>query len=168
MDGLLALIHLVLFFVILRTALHTHAHWTRYFWLSIGASALVALVALFQYGTMFRSGIPLRPGGTIGNGGILAAYLMLHVFLCLLLLASERRSRWKGLLIASIGLDILMIYISGTRSVLLALLIVCPALAAARHGARCDCRRLPARTSMACAGEHHRCRSCSDVGNPAQ
>jgi len=136
MDGLLGLIHFVLFFVLLRTAFETLDDWTPFFWLSIAASSVVALTGLFEHGTVLYSGIVKRPSGTIGNAGIFAAYLMLHVFLCFLVLQGQRRARLRGFLIASVCLDLLMIYVSGTRAPLLALLIVCPALAVAWYGWR--------------------------------
>ncbi|MBI3400887.1 MAG: O-antigen ligase family protein [Acidobacteria bacterium] len=128
MAGLLGLVHLVLFFFILKAALKSLADWTRYFHLSIAASSLVALLALFQYGVGAIYGNAARPYGTIGNPGPLAGYLLLHVFVCALLLTTERRLLARTLLMASVCLELMTIVVSGTRSAILALALVCPAL----------------------------------------
>lgn len=128
MAGLLGLVHLVLFFFVLKAAFESLADWARYFSLSIAASSLVALMALFQYGVGVVYGSAARPDGTMGNAGVLAGYLLLHVFVCVLILATERRVVPRMLLIASLCLDLVTIVVSGTRSAILALLLVCPVL----------------------------------------
>jgi O-antigen ligase len=134
MEGLLGLMHLVLFFFVLRVALATSQDWMRYFSISVAASAVVAVIALFQFATMADAGTLVRPSGPIGNAGILAAYLMLHVFLVLIVFLHQTRTSRRVLLLASLVLLIAAIYVSGTRSAVLALLVVGPVVALAWHG----------------------------------
>lgn len=129
MEGLLGLVHLVFFFFILKVALRSRVEWARYFGLSVAASTFVAILALFQFGVGVMYGSAERPGGTIGNAGNLAGYLLLHVFVCALMIASERRAALRRLFIASLCLDLATIYVSGTRSALLALVAIAPCLA---------------------------------------
>src|SRR6266542_5760219 len=111
MAGLLGLVHFVLFFFILKAALESLADWTRYFCLSIAASSSIALLALFQYGVGIASGDAGRPIGVMGNPGFLAGYLLLHVFLCVLILAGERRVVPRMLLIAGLCLDLVAVVV---------------------------------------------------------
>lgn len=129
MAGLLGLVHLVLFYCILRVTLRSRAEWARYFGFSVAASTLVALLALFQFGVGVMYGSAERPAGTIGNAGNLAGYLLLHVFVCAWLIARDSRAAFRRLLVASLCLDVVTIYVSGTRSALLALLVIVPCLA---------------------------------------
>jgi O-antigen ligase len=134
MDGLLLLLHLAAFYVLLRVALETQTHWRRFFTLSVAAAALAGAVALVEFVAFTAAGQVSRPGGPTGNPGLFAGYVLLHLFVCALLLAGERRPRVRALLMTAMGLGVVLIYLSGTRAALLAVAVAAPAAAVAWHG----------------------------------
>ena len=116
MWGVWAWIHLLLFYVLLRTFLRP-ADWMRFFQLSVVVSLVVALIQLRSW----AHGGPT--GSTIGNYGLLAPYLFFHMgFACLLALRHRVRA-WR---IANVGIAVINLvgmFVTQNRSSLLGLVV---------------------------------------------
>ena len=86
MEGLLGLIHMVLFFIIALSVFRKFSDWRWYLYGSSVVSAVVAFIGLLQkFGITqsYQGGV--RVDGTIGNPAYLASYLMFNVFFLLYL-----------------------------------------------------------------------------------
>ena len=99
MEGLVALIHMALFFMLISSVFRRFSDWRLYLYSSTAISILVASVGLAQkFGltTSYQGGV--RVDGTIGNPAYLASYLMFHVFFLLFLIWRERQAwlRWSA------------------------------------------------------------------------
>ncbi|MBI2055012.1 MAG: O-antigen ligase family protein [Candidatus Sungbacteria bacterium] len=122
MEGLLGLIHMVLFFLIAASMFRKVSDWRLYLYGSSIVSVFVALTALFQNLGLARSyqgGV--RVDGTIGNPAYLASYLMFHVFFLLFLAYRERRSWLRWAAISAAVFELVIIYLTATRGVILAM-----------------------------------------------
>ena len=130
MEGLLALIHMTLFFMLISSVFRKFSDWRLYIYGSTAVSILVACVGLAQkFGltTSYQGGV--RVDGTIGNPAYLASYLMFHVFFLLFLIWRERQAwlRWSAA--AAIIFELYIIYLTATRGVILAMAAVTGLLA---------------------------------------
>lgn len=137
MEGFISFAHLYLYFLMLLSVFRMRRDWLVLFHVSIVASIAVSYVAVLQ-----RLGLRASPQGgfrvdsTIGNPTYLAAYLLFHVWLVLLLMKQfwpvRRGSHGRGemkkwilqgfyaLLLVS---EFVIIYFTATRGVVLALLV---------------------------------------------
>ena len=130
MEGLVALIHMALFFMLISSVFRRFSDWRLYLYSSTAISILVASVGLAQkFGltTSYQGGV--RVDGTIGNPAYLASYLMFHVFFLLFLIWRERQAwlRWSAA--AAIIFELYIIYLTATRGVILAMATVAGLLA---------------------------------------
>lgn len=130
MEGLIGLMHMVLFFLMLPSAFRSFKQWRTYFYGSSIVSLLVASVAIAQKFGLTRSyqgGV--RVDGTIGNPAYLASYLMFNVFFLLFFMWKEERKwvRWSAAL--AVLLELWVIYLTATRGVILAMGLVVGVLA---------------------------------------
>lgn len=123
MEGLMMIVHMVLFFFILVSVFRKFSQWRWYVYASSAVSIIVAFIGILQKLGLTRS----YQGGervdsTIGNPAYLASYLMFHVFLLSFLLFRERTAwlRWGS--VAAILLQLFVIYLTATRGVILALI----------------------------------------------
>lgn len=116
MWGVWAWIHLLLFYVLLRTFMRP-ADWMRFFQLSVAVSLVVALIEIRSWAVNGGT------NSTIGNQGLLAPYLLFHMgFACLLALRHRVRS-WR---IANAGVAVIIlvgIFLTQNRSILLGLVV---------------------------------------------
>ncbi len=124
MEGLIAHIHLFLYFVVMGSVIRTELLW-RWFWrTSLGVSLLVAVNAFWQlegWGAVHQS--LNRLDATFGNSTYLAVYALFNFFIALFLFVREEkenpRARFVYPVIAVINLAVL--YYTQTRGASLGL-----------------------------------------------
>ncbi len=126
MDGYITQLHLFALFVIAGAFLTAEKWWEKFFQISIAASMVQGLYALFQafhlLGLAPSSQSGPRADTTFGNAIYLAVYMLFMFFITLFLLIRERKSvtaRWlygTALVLQFIGL-----YFTETRGALLGL-----------------------------------------------
>lgn len=125
-DGILLLIHLLLFVLVLTSRFRTFKEWLIIFDIFLIASLGVSLVALDQYfgGNHFiASSNGARLASTIGNAGYVGGYMVFGVFLSLFMFF-KRNNNWLKVYYAFIFLLELFIAIqTQTRGAYLALAI---------------------------------------------
>lgn len=123
MEGFMTILHLYLYFVMLVSMFRSRKDWMIFFHISLVASIIVSFYGLFQRLGVFRS---LQGGfridGTIGNPTYLAAYLLFHIWLSVLFLKNTwKRKRLRFLYGTVFLFELLIIYFTATRGVVLAL-----------------------------------------------
>lgn len=127
MTGVFLWLHLaVLFFILI--SLREKVHWIKYLSFSTVVSFFVALFPVVQliFPDIFFEKITGRLTGTLGNAIFLGIYLLFHVFLGSWL-AAHFFKRGRKLLAdffgIIVGFDLLVIFLTETRSVFLGLII---------------------------------------------
>jgi O-antigen ligase/tetratricopeptide (TPR) repeat protein len=126
MDGFITQLHLFAFFIIAGAVLTADKWWERFFQVSVAASMIQGLYALFQvlnwFGFTPSSQSGTRADTTFGNAIYLAVYMLFMFFITLFLLIRERKSvtaRWLyGL---ALVLQLIGLYFTETRGALLGL-----------------------------------------------
>ncbi|MFY9463308.1 MAG: O-antigen ligase family protein [Candidatus Sungiibacteriota bacterium] len=133
MEGFMMIGHLYLYFVMLVSMFRTRRDWLVFFHVSLAAS-----IGALYYGLLQRLGLrqsiqgAFRVDSTIGNPSYFAAYLLFHVWLLAILAYQYRRVWWRVALYGALLLaELVMIYFTATRGVVLALAAVAIPLAAA-------------------------------------
>ncbi len=124
MEGWLTHLHLLALFVVLPSALSSEKLWRRFFIVSVAASVVVTCVAFGQFAGLVPLHSPNgRINGTLGNPSFFAAYLAFHIWLvCFLLRGSlTDRARFIGRLV--VLFQSMALFLSGTRSVALGLVV---------------------------------------------
>lgn len=121
MDGLLTLIHLLMYFVVATTVIRTERLWERFLQTTVGVSVIVGLFGLLQLVGIFT----INQGGTrldatFGNATYLAAYMLFHVFITALLVV--RWDRHKLIYAGAILLQTIILFFTGTRGTILGFL----------------------------------------------
>lgn len=133
MEGFMMVGHLYLYFVMLAGMFRTRRDWLAFFHVSLAASIIASFYGLLQH-------LGLRPSlqgafrvdSTIGNPTYFAAYLLFHVWLLAILMHQYRAKLWlMALYGALLVAELVMIYFTATRGVVLALVAVAIPLAAA-------------------------------------
>jgi len=92
MEGLVTLVHLLMYLVVAGTVLQTGKMWTRFLNTSIVASVVMAFYGFSQLAGVFvinQGGV--RLDGRLGNATYLAIYMVFHIFITAMLLL-----RWRG------------------------------------------------------------------------
>ena len=124
MDGLINLLHLILYFLIAGSALTTKKVWDYFFNTTIGISVLLSLLALLQLAGMMEINTDAgRLDSTIGNAAHFGIYVLLHIFLAIFMLI-----RWQGkpkvryIYTAIILLHTIVLYFTANRSAMFGLL----------------------------------------------
>ena len=123
MEGLLALVHLLGYFVVAGVVLNTEKLWNWFWNTSVIVSAIIGIYGILQ----LVGKITINQGGarldaTFGNASYLAIYMLFHVFITAFLLV-----RWRGLSMmkyfygAAIILQLIILYFTATRGALLGL-----------------------------------------------
>ncbi|NQV93125.1 O-antigen ligase family protein [Candidatus Kaiserbacteria bacterium] len=124
MDGLVTLVHLLLYFLVATTVLNTEKLWTRFLNTSVAVSGFLGIYGLFQlwgFLTIHQGGV--RLDATFGNATYLAIYMLFHVFITVLLLSRFSGNRIiRHIYMGLIALQILMIYFTATRGAILGFL----------------------------------------------
>jgi tetratricopeptide (TPR) repeat protein len=125
MDGYLALIHWLAFFLVVGSFLATEGLGERFLAATVIASSMVCLFSLGELAQRIVAGEPpQRLQATLGNPTFLGSYLLLQLFVAIFLtvrLGDEKRRvlGWIARLI--IGLHLVVIFLSGTRGAVLGL-----------------------------------------------
>lgn len=123
MGGVWFWVHLLAYYVVLRTVLRP-ADWWRLFRAAVGVATVIALYGFTQY--WFRPiGFPIggiEVGATIGNPGLLAIYLLACIALCGVL-ATRPGARARIVYLALALVLLVALVLSGNRSSALALFI---------------------------------------------
>jgi O-antigen ligase len=125
MEGYITILHLVLYFLVIKSVLKTKKEWMFFFNLFVIASVLVSLYALFQKFNILSwvkeyESSAFRVYSTIGSPTFLASYLLFTIFIGLILTVNTRKFYLKGLYIFIILINYLVIYYTGTRGAVLA------------------------------------------------
>lgn len=92
MEGLVALVHLLMYFVVLGAMMRTKQIWDWFLHTSVGVSVIIALYGFMQLAgklTIHQGGV--RLDATFGNATYLAVYMLFHLFLTAYLF-----TRWRG------------------------------------------------------------------------
>ena len=126
MEGYITILHLVVYFMIIKSIFKTQRDWKIFFNIFVIAGILVSLYAVmlppdisnithhvWEYGT--------RTQGTMGNPSFLASYLLLSVFLGIVLILNTKTS-FKYIYLLPVVLNLVVIYLTGSRSAILAVL----------------------------------------------
>lgn len=124
MEGFMMLGHLYLYFLMLMSVFRRR-DWIVFFHMSLAASFLASGYGLLQrlgYYPSLQGGF--RVDSTIGNPTYFAAYLLFHVWLLGIFLHRYWRVWWRVALYgALLGFELVMIYFTATRGVVLALVL---------------------------------------------
>ncbi len=118
MEGFITILHLAGYALALGSLLQKEKQWLYLWYTSIGVSIVVSFNALAQ----LNSGtIPVH--ATLGNPTYLAVYLLFHIFIVLWLFYRHRTNKWWVLgSSATIVLELIILYYTGTRGTMLGLL----------------------------------------------
>lgn len=125
-EGYVTILHLALYFMILKSVLRTKKDWMVFFNIFLWVSFLVSIYALISApkGTAIISRYMVEYGtrmhGTIGNPPFLASYLLLSIFLGLIIILNTKKTFVKYVYLLPIGLNALVIYLTATRGPILA------------------------------------------------
>lgn len=126
MEGYITILHLVLYFSILKSILTTRRDWTFFLNLflvsgtfaglyAIGISSINAPRYVMEYGA--------RISGTIGNPPFLASYLLLIVSIGLILISRTQKNFLRIFYIVTVLLNLIAIYLTSSRGTIIAALI---------------------------------------------
>lgn len=138
MEGLVTLVHLLMYFLVVGTVLNTEKLWLRFLNTSVAVSGILGIYGLFQlWGVITINQGGVRLDATFGNATYLAIYMLFHVFITAFLLM-----RWRGertvrhMYVGVMVLQLFMIYLTATRGAILGLLggVVLAALLVALFG----------------------------------
>ena len=126
MEGFMMLGHLYLYFVMLSSVFRSRRDWLVFFHTTLLASAVVSFIGLSQklgYQISLQGGF--RVDSTIGNPIYLAAYLLFHIWLLVILIKQFWKLWWLRILyIALCIFELAILYFTATRGAVLALVIV--------------------------------------------
>ncbi|MBI5147712.1 MAG: O-antigen ligase family protein, partial [Parcubacteria group bacterium] len=132
MEGYLTIVHLAAYFFVASSVLKTKKEWLALLGVFSAVGVLVGFYGLLQkagYFAAIQGGF--RIDGTIGNPTYLAAYLLLATGACLVLLFNAKNVWLKWACAAVAAFNLLIIYFTATRGVILAMLAVAPLALAA-------------------------------------
>lgn len=129
MEGFMMLGHLYLYFLMLVSVFRKR-DWIVFFHITLLSSVIVAFIGLLQwfgYQVSIQGGF--RVDSTIGNPTYLAAYLMFHLWLALILLYQFWSTTWTRFVYSAVFLfELLILIFTATRGAFMALLIAWMAL----------------------------------------
>ena len=125
MEGFMMIFHLYLYFVMLVSVFRAR-DWIIFFHATLLASLVVSYVGLLQkfgYRVSLQGGF--RVDSTIGNPTYLAAYLLFHVWLLLILMYRFWKKWWLVALYgAALLFELAILYFTASRGPVLALVII--------------------------------------------
>ena len=125
MEGYVTILHLALYFIIVKSILRTRNDWMIFFNIFVFVSILVSSYALFQKFAQenIHAIYDTRVYSTIGTPPFLASYLLLSVFLGLILILNTQKTYLKYIYISSTVLNSIVIYFTATRGAIVAVFI---------------------------------------------
>ena len=127
MEGYITILHLTLYFLIIKSVLKTKKDWGIFLNVIFAVSILVSFFAItmtihvdpekysryvMEYGT--------RASSTIGNPPFLASYLLLSIFIGIGLIFNTQKACLKTFYLLAILFDTTAIYLTGSRGAMLA------------------------------------------------
>ncbi|NOZ68186.1 MAG: O-antigen ligase family protein [Deferribacteres bacterium] len=123
MEGYITILHLVLYFMILKSVLGTKKEWMLFFNIFVAVSVIVALYAF----VIPSAGIVIpiygeRVSSTLGNPPFLASYLLLSVFLALIACSNTGKHYVRFLYLLIVVLHLATIYLTATRGAILSVI----------------------------------------------
>jgi len=135
MDGVFAMLHYGVFFIMLGGILRRQKDWVIFFNISLAVSVLIAACALEERITTGWSGV----SSTLDAPPFLAAYALIHVFLAALIIdwattATGHCARTRiaqGWGVAALGLNLLTLFLAAERGAIVGLGVGLLALAVA-------------------------------------
>jgi O-antigen ligase/tetratricopeptide (TPR) repeat protein len=123
MEGFVLIAHLGLFYLVSSSVLITKQRWHQFINVSIVASIIMSIYALFQImGKLTINQGGIRVDGTFGNASYLAIYLVFNIFLCLYMFLQPTTGdmKWKKWFYGLSGLlQIYVLYFTATRGAIL-------------------------------------------------
>ena len=119
MEGLVTIIYLLGYFVVAGSVLQTQKHWQKFWNFSLLISALIGFMAM---GDLIQKGFDIRVATTLGNPIYLAVYMLFHMFIAGLLMVRTSLLWQRMVYGVLIFLQGFILYNTGTRGTLLALL----------------------------------------------
>ena len=132
MEGFMMIGHLYLYYIMLVSVFRKR-DWMIFFHSTLAASLLVSYVGLLQrLGLRISTQGGFRVDSTIGNTTYLAAYLLFHRWILLILMHAFRKKWWALSLYALAFLfELIILYFTATRGAIIGLVVVGIALATA-------------------------------------
>lgn len=123
MDGYITLIHLFLLFIVMGSVFKEAKNWRGWWKGAAFTSTIMCVYAFFQLaGKININQGGVRVDGTLGNAAYLATYLLFSFFITLFLFAHERKM-WAKIMYSVLGIcQLIVIYYTATRGVILGLL----------------------------------------------
>ena len=132
MEGYITILHLALYFIVLKSVFRNKRDWKIFFSILL----LVSVIAgVFSFVVIFdENNVSYRRhfieyggriSGAIGNPTFLASYLLLSIFIGLILFFNSQKKMYQFFCLLVVVLNSAMIYLTGTRGVILAGLTGC-------------------------------------------
>lgn len=132
MEGFMMIGHLYLYYLMLISVFRKR-DWMIFFHSTLVASLLVSYIGLMQklgYRVSIQGGF--RVDSTIGNPTYLAAYLLFHLWILLILMHAYRKYWWALTLYGAAFLfELMIVYFTATRGAVIGLVVAGIALGAA-------------------------------------
>lgn len=123
MTGLVTLLHYFAYFLILLSILKTENDWIKMFDVAIAAGLCVNLIGLMQKYGGLMSPAGDRIASSFGNPSFLAAYLIFNIFLIVFLFYKKYKFiYWRFYYLFALFFGLLILYWTGTRGAVLALI----------------------------------------------
>ena len=125
LQGVVYWLFLLVYILLLKFYFRTSKDWMAFFKITILVSFVASIYAILQKFSLidvFHSGID-RAEGTLGNAAFLGSYLLLAVILGFWLFLREQNKIWKYSILIINLFNIFVLYLTLTRSALLALLV---------------------------------------------
>src|SRR3989344_171506 len=122
MEGLVTMVHLLLYFLVTTSVLTTEKLWARFWQISLGVASIIGLYALFQTFGWFPMHQGDRPDSTLGNATYLGGYMLFHAFMAGYFFFRTRGTSLSWLY-GGLGIfSVLIVYLTGTRGAILGVL----------------------------------------------
>jgi O-antigen ligase len=118
MDGLITIVHLFIYMLIASSVITSKRHWFIFANLSLLIASIVGGIGLSELGENSKVLIY----STLGNSSYLAIYTLFHLFLAGLLYLYNKEKKYSSLYIVFLIFFSLIIYNTGSRGSLIALL----------------------------------------------
>jgi O-antigen ligase/tetratricopeptide (TPR) repeat protein len=125
MEGYITIIHLVLYFMVLKSTLKTRKDWGRYVNVFLAVGLLVSLESLFISPPAvpdwpYSGSYVNRIYGTLGNPPFLASYMLLCAYVAFIAVSFTRKISLKAVYMLLSVVNFTVIYFTATRGAILA------------------------------------------------
>lgn len=126
MEGYITILHLVLYFCILKSILRTRRDWTVFLNLLLVAGTFTGVYAIAMISVnapRYIMEYGVRISGTIGNPPFLASYLLFIASIGLILITRTQNNLLRIFYAVSVLINLIAIYLTSSRGAILAALI---------------------------------------------